>query len=195
VTTWPAEDPEWERRLARMERRVGRFAISLTAACLIAVIWTWALTRWPVFDYRVVPSSLPTYTGLISLIAAVGLWLLLRRFGSSTQGATILVGLIVVLAGLGLGASPLNAGGSRGWCRSVIGNVGIHGDDREDCFDARGSRADDVAVVATLGVLITAAGCAPFAQRGAKPSDGQTRTPLGLSDQLEDRQVLADEPT
>ncbi len=172
-----------------MERRVGWIAIALSTGCLIAFIWTWALTTWPVFDYWVVPSLLPTFSGLIGLTAAVGLWLLLRRF-SVIQRPTIIVGPIVVLAGIGLGVSPLTAGGSSGWCKSVIGNVGFHGDYREDCFDARASRAD--AIVLTFGLLITAAGCAPFANRGTKPTDWRRRTFPGMSDQPHDRQVLAD---
>jgi hypothetical protein len=155
-----------------MERRVGWMAIALTTTCMIALTWTWALTPWPMFDYWVVPSLLPTYPGLIGLAGAVALWLLVQRF-AGIRSATIILGLIVVFAGLGLGVSPLTAGGSRGWCKSVIGNAGHHGDEREDCFDARASRAGDVAIVVTLGLLITAAGCGPFAKRDPTVGTGE----------------------
>lgn len=157
MSTWPAEDPDWARRLARLERRGRRLGlIALQGAFALGIIgmWTWVLTAWPTFDYQVVPSVLPTY-GIIGLAAAICVWLLLWQRLSSAQLATLIVGLIVVVAGLGLGLSaPSGSGG----CQSVIGNLGRNGDNQEDCFDARATRADDVAIVVTFGLLMSAAG-------------------------------------
>jgi hypothetical protein len=81
---------------------------------------------------------------------------------------------MVVVAGLWLGMSPFTAGGSRGWCKSVIG-VGIHGDDYEECFDGRASRATDVAITWTFGLLVLATGVALLALPGTRRSIAPTR--------------------
>ncbi|MGH9124333.1 MAG: hypothetical protein ACRDZ8_06355 [Acidimicrobiales bacterium] len=140
-----------------MERRAGVFAVQMAFALVIAAVWAWALTAWPLFDYWVLPSLLPTY-GLLGLAASIGLWLVVRQ-RTGAQLATFIVGIIVIGAGVGLGlAPPIFSSGQSGWCKTVFGNHGLHGDDREDCFDARAARADDVAVILTVGLLTSAVG-------------------------------------
>jgi hypothetical protein len=149
-----------ERRTARLERRgrlLGLIAIQVAFVMAIVGVWTWALTSWPLFDYWVFPSSLPTY-GLFGLAASIVLWSLLAR-QKGAELATLIVGVMVVVAGVGLGISPpVTPGGQSGWCKTVFGNVGLHGDDREDCFDARAARADDVAIVLSFGLIVCAIG-------------------------------------
>lgn len=156
--------------MAQMRRR-GRLGalivVELAFAAAIAGIWTWALTAWPLFDYWVVPSLL-SRRGLVATVACAGLWLLVRRFTAGPV-ATLAVGLTVVAAGLGLGLAPIASGGQSGRCRSVLADVGLHGDDQETCFDARASRASDVAIVISFGLVLSAVGCALVARAGEHP--------------------------
>lgn len=174
-------------RVERRGRRLGLISIQLAIALAIVGVWVPTLTAWPPFDYWVVPSLLPTY-GLIGLTSSVFLWLVLLRF-SGFRAATLIVGASIVLAGLGLGFSPITSGGHTGWCQSVLGNIGLHGDDREDCFDARASRADDVAVVLTFGLLVTAVGSALVAHRAGR---GTERPPHDLAPGGDHEHVLTD---
>lgn len=171
VITWPADDPELDRRLATKERRIGLVAVVATTFAALFFVWTWAAT-WRVFDW-IVPSVLPSY-GPIALAAIVGVWFLLRTF-TGFQVATVIVGLMVVVAGVWLGMSRLTAGRSRGWCKSVIGDMGIHGDNYEECFDARASRATDVAITWTFGLLTLATGVALVAQPETRQSGSMSR--------------------
>lgn len=177
VDTWPVGDPELERRVALLERRGHRaalIAVQLAFALAIAAVWTWALTAWPLFDYWVFRSLLPTY-GLLGLAVSIGLWLLVRHRAGPPL-ATLIVGVIVIGAGVGLGLGPpIPSGGQSGWCKTVFGNLGLHGDDREDCFDARASRANDVAVVLTVGLLTSAVGSTLLARETGRRDDLQTR--------------------
>ena len=173
MTTWPLDDPEAERRIARLERRGRRFSlvtIEFTIGLAIVGIW-WTLKKHPLFiltadngqivvavtaEYRVFQSRIAAY-GVARLAVSIGLWLLLSRF-TGVRVATLLVGLVVILAGLALAFSRIPTGGRSASCRSLMSSIGRSNDERGECVNPRTARTAGVVVALTSGLVIFAVG-------------------------------------